>query len=119
MNIKCVSTVVTVFAPGRGSYESDVSYLITKGNVYQMSISRPGYYSINNNEFPEYLFEIVDEPVTLKHDELVTNEKEREQKRIQDNMDLYYCPEKYWKRQKQKERLVQKLSEVFVQGISY
>lgn len=128
MNLKCISTLITIYAPGMGCYLSNVSYEITKGNVFPMSTNnRPGYYEINGSEFPNYLFELTDEPITviekdnrdIQKERIAEREEQIRQESIRDNMDLYYSPEKYYARQRQKEKFIRGLSEVFVQGISY
>jgi len=129
MNLKCKSSLITVYAPGRGSYDYATQELKI-GNVYEKLDESSTCYKIVGARgwFPTYLFDVTTEPITpVDMKAIVENqraliaeqEKEREAERIRDSMDQYYCPERYMARQLRREALVRNLSEVFVQGISY
>jgi len=45
--------------------------------------------------------------------------KDREQQRIQNNLERFYNPDKFYKKQDLKKRQTRLLSKIFVQGIPY
>ena len=128
MNLKCISTLITIYAPGMGDYQSDISYLITKSNVYPLSTNREGYYIINNHELPSYLFELTNDPITpvlvvdtaaIQRKLIAEREEQNRSQGVRDAMDQYYNPEKFYSRQRRKQDTINAISQHFVQGIPY
>jgi len=128
MNLKCISTLITIYAPGMGTYQSNISYLITKGNVYPPATdNREGYYTINGQQFPTYLFELTTDPITpvpvvdTDRDRKLIAERAEEirSQSVRDAMDQYYNPEKFYARQRRKQDTINAISQHFVQGIPY
>jgi hypothetical protein len=135
MNLKCVSTYI-YYINAPGGWDCDY---ITVGNVYEIISERSGNYEIlhdhgnKTSEFPPYLFDPTEEPVTInpnreKEVQEATEKqkqlsKEREetqrQESIRDAMEKYYVPDAYYKRKSREERFRSAISEIFVQGISY
>lgn len=139
MNIKCISTDITVFGSGL-SYKSSVSDLITIGNVYETDGSfGDRYFKITCDygkmisEFPTYIFEKTNEPVTEnpnrdKEQQTLFDEQkklieERQQRQFQqlisDNMERFYNPENFQKIQEKRSKNRETLSKIFVGGLPY
>lgn len=140
INVKCISTSVTVFSPGGGHYERSLSEYITIGNVYETTgVFGQQYFRIQHDhgrgssEIPTYCFEATDEPVTINPNrereiQEQTNEArkqlkeqnlKREQQRISDNMERYYNPDGFRKIQAARARRRQIISDTFVGGLLY
>jgi hypothetical protein len=140
MNVKCISTTVTVFPLFGTPYDRDLSEYITKGNVYETTGNfGQQYFHIRHDhgsissEFPTYCFQATNDPVTSnpnREQEIkdaaerqrqltIDSEKEKEQQRISDNMERYYNPKGFKKIQEQRARVQRTFSDVFVGGLPY
>lgn len=139
MNVKCTSTTVTVCPPYGSSYDRDLSYLITKGNVYEILEDMGGRYRIMHDHgdqtsiFPSYLFDKTDEPITENHNRekeikeaderhrqmIKKLEADQEQQRINDNMERFYNPEGFREIERKRAERRRILSNIFVGGLPY
>jgi len=138
-NFKCRDNTVMVFVAGGADFERTIEE-ITVGNVYEYEGSKyDQYYEIlpdhgtRTIKVPNYCFLPTDEPVTpnpnreqeqREVDEAAQKQvdetiKEREQQRINDNMERYYNPDRFYKKQARRKRFTNAISEVFVQGMPY
>jgi hypothetical protein len=139
MNVKCISTSITVFGCGQ-SYQSSVADYITVGNVYETTGSfHDRYFKILHDkgkatsEFPTYIFEETYEPVTIninrdqEQEQLIVEEKrqiekqlkDQEQQQISDNLERFYNPHNFQKIQENRFRTRKILSNIFVGGIPF
>jgi hypothetical protein len=137
--VKCKSDFVTVFPAGGGHYNRPIEE-ITVGNVYEvLEVVRQFYYIIlpdegnQTIELPDYMFRPTEEPVTVNRDreknamkkeaQRKANQKEefarQQAQRISDNMDQFYNPEKFRKKQTLKKLRIDAISKVFVGGIPF